>query len=238
MVVSIIVPTFNEESHLFKLLSEICGWLDLELNVVDGGSLDNTLEVAKKYTRLVFSSPLGRACQMNLGARHASGDILFFLHADTKLDNGAIHEIQHRMVSGDIVGGAFDLHIDHAGIAENFIARISSLRSRLLRLPYGDQGVFVKRSVFESIGGYPEIPIMEDVAFARKLRRQGKLVFLKTGLVTSGRRWAENGVVKTTLVNWMITFLFFIRVNPQLLRSYYDQLLDSGRDFQLSEEKT
>lgn len=228
MLVSIIIPTLNEEANLPVTLRPLTERSDVELIVVDGGSMDRTVEVAQTFTPYVFVTKAGRATQMNVGARHATGDILLFLHADTFLLPGALDELQRRIIGAGAVAGAFDLHIDSPRRMTKLIAKISSHRSRLFRLPYGDQGLFVWRQVFEALEGFPDVPIMEDIAFARKVRRAGRLTFIGTGLITSGRRWNANGVVKTTLVNWWVTFLFFLRVRPRTLRRIYDRWLVSG----------
>jgi len=229
MLISIIIPTLNEEASLPVALRQVAERSDVELIVVDGNSTDRTAEVAQAFTPYVFVTRPGRAQQMNVGARHATGDILFFLHADTFLLPGALDELQRRIIGDGAVGGAFDLHIDSPKRSCRLIANLSSGRSRWLRLPYGDQGLFVWRQVFEALGGFPEIPIMEDVAFGRQLRRAGRLIFIRTGLITSSRRWDANGVVKTTVVNLWVTLLFFLRVSPPRLRRLYDRWLVSGR---------
>jgi len=229
MLTSIIIPTLNEEANLPVTLRQLAERSDVELIVVDGGSIDRTAAVAQAFTPYVFVTYPGRARQMNLGARHATGDILLFLHADTFLLPGALDELQRRIIGDGAVGGAFDLHIDSPKRLCKLIAKIASRRSRLLRLPYGDQGLFVSRQVFEALGGFPEIPIMEDVALGRQLRRAGRLTFIQNGLVTSGRRWNANGAVKTTLVNWWVTFLFLLRVPPRSLRRIYDRWLVTGK---------
>lgn len=229
MLVSIIIPTLNEEANLPVTLRQFADRSDVELIVVDGGSTDRTVEVAQQFTSFVFVSPPSRAKQMNVGARHATGDILLFLHADTFLLAGALDELQRRLIGSGAVGGAFDLNIDSPKRLCKFIARMSSQRSRLFRVPYGDQGLFVWRQVFEALEGYPEIPIMEDVVFARKLRSAGRLTFIHAGLVTSGRRWNANGVIKTTLVNWWVSLLFLLRVPPHRLRRIYDRWLATGK---------
>lgn len=229
MLISIIIPTLNEETNLPVTLRQLAERSDVELIVVDGGSTDRTVEIAQQFTSFVFVTPASRAVQMNVGARHATGDILLFLHADTFLLPHALDELQRRLIGSGAVGGAFDLHIDSRRRLCKFIAKLSSQRSRMLRLPYGDQGVFVWRQVFEALEGFPEIPIMEDVVFARKLRRAGRLTIIPTGLITSGRRWNANGVFKTTLVNWWVSLLFLLRVPPTQLRRIYDRWLVSGK---------
>jgi len=229
MLISIIIPTLNEEANLPVTLRHLAERSDVELIVVDGGSTDRTAEVAQAFTPYVFVTCPGRARQMNHGARHATGDILLFLHADTFLLPGALDTLQQHIIRDGAVGGAFDLHIDSPKRSCRLIANLSSWRSRWLRLPYGDQGQFVWRQVFEALGGFPEIPIMEDIAFGRQLRRSGRLTFIHTGLVTSGRRWDANGVVKTTLVDLWVTLLFFLRVSPTRLRRFQDRWLVSGR---------
>jgi rSAM/selenodomain-associated transferase 2 len=229
MVISVIIPTLNEEVNLPVTLRQLTDHPDVELIVVDGGSTDRTLEIAQRFTPYVFRTTPGRAQQMNIGARHATGDILLFLHADTFLLPGALDEIQRRIIGDGAVGGAFDLHIDSRRRLCKFVARMASHRSRWLHLPYGDQGIFVWRQVFEGLRGFPEIPIMEDIAFARRLRRAGRLTFIRSGLVTSGRRWNANGVMRTTLVNLWVAGLFLLRVPPPELRRIYDGWLVSGK---------
>ena len=229
MLISVIIPTLNEEANLPVTLRQLAERADIELIVVDGGSMDGTVEIAQQFTPFVFVTQPGRAQQMNLGARHATGDILLFLHADTFLLPGALDELQRRIVGDGAVGGAFDLNIDSPRRLCKLIAKMASRRSRLLRLPYGDQGLFVWRQVFDALGGFPDIPIMEDVAFARQLRRAGRLTFIRSGLVTSGRRWNANGVLKTAFVNVWVTLLFFLRLPPRQLRRIYDGWLVSGK---------
>ena len=229
MIISVVIPTLNEEANLPVTLRQLADHPDVELIVVDGGSTDQTVAIAQQFTPFVFITAPNRAAQMNMGARHATGDILLFLHADTFLLPGALDEIQRRIVGDGAVGGAFDLQIDSPRRFTKFIAKISSKRTRLFDLPYGDQGIFVWRQVFQALDGFPALPIMEDLAFARKLRRAGRLTYLRAGLVTSGRRWIANGLLKTTLVNWWVTFLFFLHIPPVELRRIYDGWLVSGK---------
>ncbi|HUK84190.1 MAG TPA: TIGR04283 family arsenosugar biosynthesis glycosyltransferase [Verrucomicrobiae bacterium] len=229
MLISVVIPALNEEASLSATLRQLAARSDVELIVVDGNSIDRTAEIAQQFTPFVFVTRAGRAHQMNLGARHATGDILLFLHADTSLLPGALDELQRRIISDGAVGGAFDLGIDSPRRLCKVVAKVASCRSRALRLPCGNQGLFVWRQVFDALGGFPDIPILEDIAFARRLRRAGRLTFLRSGLITSGRRWNANGVVKTTFVNWWVTLLFLLRVSPRYLRGFYDRWLVSGK---------
>ena len=153
MLISIIIPTLNEEANLPVTLRQLADRPDVELIVVDGGSTDRTVAIAQQFTSFVFVTSPGRALQMNAGARHATGDILLFLHADTFLLPGALDELQRRLIGSGAVGGAFDLHIDSPKRICKFVAKMASRRARLLRLPYGDQGIFAWRQVFEALGG-------------------------------------------------------------------------------------
>jgi rSAM/selenodomain-associated transferase 2 len=229
MLISVIIPTLEEEVSLPVTLRPLAEHPDVELIVVDGGSTDRTVEIAQQFTPYVFVTRPGRAQQMNVGARHATGDILLFLHADTFLLPGALDEIQRRIISDGAVGGAFDLHVDSGRQLCQMAARLTSHRAHWLRLPCGDQGIFVWRQVFGALGGFPEIPMMEDIAFARRLRSAGRLTFLPFGLVTSGRRWNANGVFKTVLVNWWVTMLFYLGIPPRQLRRIHDGWLVSGK---------
>ncbi len=229
MLVSVIIPTLDEEVSLPVALRQLADHPDVELIVVDGGSTDHTVEIAQQFTPYVFVSAPGSARQMNVGARHATGDILLFLHADTFLLPGAVDEIQRRIIGDGAVGGAFDLRVDSGRRLCHAAARLASQRARWLRLPCGNQGIFVWRQVFGAIGGFPEIPMMEDITFARRLRRAGRLTFLPFGLVASGRRWNANGVLRTMLVNWWVTTLFFLGIPPQRLRRIRDSWLVSGK---------
>jgi len=225
MLISVIVPTLNETANLPVTLRQLAERTDVELIVVDGGSTDETVALAREFTPYVFVSQPGAAHQMNMGARHATGDILLFLHADTFLLAGALDEMKRRIIGDGAVGGAFDLQIDSPRRLFKVLAQLINRRARWLRLPRGNQGIFVWRQVFEQLGGFPDLPILEDRAFVLRLRRTGRLTFIASGVIASARHWQVNGLFKTVLARWCLATLFFLRVSPQRLRRLHDHWL-------------
>jgi rSAM/selenodomain-associated transferase 2 len=159
---------------------------------------------------------------MNAGAAVAAGEILIFLHADTRLPQRALALIDEALARETTIGGAFDLRIDSRRPIVKVIARIASLRSRLTRIPYGDQAIFIRRDRFDRLGGYPEIPLMEDVALMRGIKRAGKMiVFIPEPVTTSARRWEQEGVLYATLRNWLLLSAYLLGVAPDKLTKYY-----------------
>jgi uncharacterized protein len=219
--ISIIVPTLNEQAQLPTTLARIMLVSGDELIVVDGGSVDKSVAIAQQYTACVLSSPPGRARQMNLGASHASGDILLFLHADTLLPSGGLEAVRVAMQGPDIVGGAFRLAFVPATPALRAIAWGANMRTRLVKLPYGDQALFVRRPLFDELGGYANVPFLEDVKLVQALRKKGLLVIVPQAIQTSGRRWQRDGVLYTTIRNNMLMTLYFCGVSPSTLQRWY-----------------
>lgn len=193
---------------------------EVEVIVSDGGSTDMTVEVARRYARVVTSGR-GRGIQMNAGAAGAFGNILLFLHADTILPEHWKASLLSAMSDENVVGGAFSLSIASNKLSHKIIAAVANLRTRIIRIPYGDQGIFVKRSVFEKIGGFKDIPIMEDVDLMRRLKKVGTVVMLKDKVATSARRWDKEGAVYATLRNWLLITLYYIGVAPERLYKFY-----------------
>jgi rSAM/selenodomain-associated transferase 2 len=220
------VPVINEQAQLATTLSHIPLAPGDELIVVDGGSTDQTLDIARKFTPHVLSSPPGRARQMNLGAAHAPGEILLFLHADTLLPSAGLEAVRRAMqppqaAAPQAPGGAFRLVITPATPGLRLVAWGANLRSRFAQLPYGDQALFVRRSLFETLGGYADEPFLEDVKLVRAMRRHGRLVLVPEPVQTSGRRWLHEGVLYTTVKNNVIVGLFFCGVAPATLKRWY-----------------
>ena len=228
--ISVIIPTLNEQEVLGRTLSLLGNNHDCEVIVVDGGSSDATLSLAQNGCCRIISSPRGRAGQMNLGAAEAKGEIFIFLHADTVLPGNFPHLIVDALSRPEVVAGAFSLAIDSPATSLSVIACLANLRSRLLHLPYGDQALFVSRSMFNAIGGFPEMEIMEDFVFIRKLKKEGKIIILPECATTSARRWQNIGIVKTTLTNQLIVCGYSLGVPPVILAKWYRQMRGVGKN--------
>ena len=220
--ISVIIPVLNEAANLGKTLAKAQHNRDVEIIVVDGGSEDDTVEIAKKHGVKVMISPQpGRSFQMNFGAQKATGNILLFLHGDTFLPEGYGQKIIAAFTKPKTIAGAFELAIDGEKLSLRLVEKAVNWRSRLLSLPYGDQAIFVKASVFWDLGGFPSLPIMEDFIFIRKLRSLGKITIIPNPVITSGRRWQKLGVWKTTLLNQGIVIGYWLGVSPERLARWY-----------------
>lgn len=220
MKISIIVPVYKEQ-NINNFLKQFLNHCYFELIVVDGDGL-STVERIQSQVRDIttISSQKGRANQMNCGAKLAKGEMLLFLHADTYLPNNALDEIEKS--SQKYVAGAFDFKFDTQKIILKIISTIASLRSRVTRIPYGDQAIFIKKDVFEALGGYEDILLMEDVALMRKLKKhKHKINILNSKVTTSARKWEERGIIYTTLRNWVLILLYLIGVKPNALARFY-----------------
>ena len=219
--ISIIIPVWNEQSSLPATLESVKALKPDELIVVDGGSADRSREIAARAGAMTLCAPKGRAVQMNRGAKQARGDVLLFIHADTRLPDSALHDIRSALQDPDLLGGRFDVALDSDRRILRAVGRMISLRSRLTKIATGDQGIFVRRVVWEDLGGFPEIPLMEDVAFSRALKRKGRIACLKSRVVTSARRWEREGVWRTILKMWCLKALYLAGVSPLRLKRYY-----------------
>ena len=219
--ISVIVPTLNEQPCLAATLDAVALAPGDELIVVDAGSTDGTPDIARRYTSQVYQGPRGRARQMNHGARRAQGDGLLFLHADTLLPADGLDAVRRALQQPGTVGGAFRLSITPATPALRLVAWGANLRSRFGRLPYGDQALFVCRRVFDDLGGYDDVPFMEDVRLVQALRHRGRLTLLPQAVATSGRRWQQGGVLLTTVRNIILMALYFCGVRPATLKRWY-----------------
>lgn len=223
MRMSVIIPMLNEAQVIAGTLAALAPLrLDgHEVIVVDGGSVDQGVTTARSLADLVISSPRGRAVQMNAGARAASGDVFLFLHADTLLPDAVAKTVIAVLHSPEVGWGRFDVRFTSSHPLLRLVAWTMNLRSRVTGIATGDQCIFVKRKWFESVGGFPEIPLMEDVALSRLLARRGRPSCLRATVVTSSRRWEQHGIVRTILEMWAFRLLFFLRVHPELLATMY-----------------
>jgi rSAM/selenodomain-associated transferase 2 len=221
MGISVVIPTLNEASNIGQTLAQVRQAGECQIVVVDGGSEDGTPEIAGRYADMVLSASRGRARQMNVGARAATGEILLFLHADTVLPQGFSGLLAQAFADPHVVGGRFDVRLNAPGWPFRMIEMMMNLRSRLTRISTGDQAIFVRREAFLAIDGYPEVELMEDLALSRKLRRMGKIACLRAQVVTSARRWQRDGMLKTIVLMWTLRLAHALGVSPERLKTFY-----------------
>lgn len=221
MKISIIVPCLNEEEFIRKTLEHLISLKgDFELVVVDGGSIDKTPEVVKEFDNVaLLSSEKGRAIQMNTGAKHASGQILLFLHADTFLPQNAYDAIVEHFNNRGIIGGSFFLEFDKNHPVLQFYTWCSKMNVEFFT--YGDHAIFVRREIFDRIGGFRNITFMEDVEIQWRLRREGIFRKLNSGVKTSARRFEKVGTFKQMVLNVILVGLFKLGVSPARLKAFY-----------------
>lgn len=220
---SIVVPTLDEAAGLAAHLEALqpLRARGCEIVVADGGSRDATVEIARPLADVVLAAPRGRGVQLNAGARAARGELLLFLHADTRLPPGAAEAVRAALRGGAHDWGRFDVEIAGRHPLLRVVARLMSWRSRLTGIATGDQAIFVRRSRFEAAGGFPELPLMEDVAFSAVMRRASPPACLRLRATTSGRRWESRGVLRTILLMWRLRLLFWLgRDASSLARRY------------------
>jgi rSAM/selenodomain-associated transferase 2 len=231
MTISVIIPTLNEERTIIATLAHTADLGFDELIVVDGGSLDQTPVLVESYRlstqssalsplRLVTAPP-GRALQMNKGAKTSGGEILLFLHADTQLPADAKSLIDTTLADQRMVGGRFDVRFDRPVMWGTIISKMMNCRSRLNGLATGDQALFVRRPIFEQMGGFADIPLMEDIEFSRRLKRAGATAALTATVTTSFRRWEQQGPLRTIFLMWTLRFLYWIGISPSHLVKWY-----------------
>jgi uncharacterized protein len=219
--ISVIIPTLNEARNIAGTITNTGQGNNAEIIVVDGGSIDNTVFIAKKLGATVIESSPPRSRQMNQGAEAASKDILLFLHADTLLPENFNRHVLGALSQAGVVAGAFELGIDSTVPLLRFIARMANWRSRCLHLPYGDQGIFMLSNVFHQMGGFPNMPIMEDFELIRRLRKKGDVVTLHQPVITSPRRWLNHGILKITLINQLVVLSYFMGITPNTISRRY-----------------
>ncbi|MCK4753410.1 MAG: TIGR04283 family arsenosugar biosynthesis glycosyltransferase [Planctomycetes bacterium] len=231
--ISIVIAVLHEAERISSVIDHLKsqnGSHSCEIIVVDGDTEAGTLNAIAHEGVVKLTSEKGRAKQMNAGAKLAKSDILLFLHADTKLPAGAFDEISGVLEDGRYVAGAFDLGIATENWLIKAIATAGRIRSRLTRIPYGDQAIFLRKEYFKEIGGFKDIGLMEDVELMQRIKRRGGRIFILPDRVeTSARRWEEEGIFYTTFRNLVLVSLYYLGVNPDKLVRFYRSGYGSGR---------
>lgn len=220
--ISIIVPALNEAQSITHILGDLAAARAAghELILVDGGSSDATPDLGSSLADRLVVAPRGRATQMNAGAAQATGDLLWFLHADTRVPPGAADRLLAALAEGK-TWGRFDVRLSGGAALLRVVERMMNLRSCLTGIATGDQGIFVVRRIFEALGGFPDIPLMEDIALSKALRRLSRPACLNPPLVTSSRRWERDGILRTVLLMWRLRMAYALGADPGDLAGRY-----------------
>ncbi|HUV77446.1 MAG TPA: TIGR04283 family arsenosugar biosynthesis glycosyltransferase [Desulfobacterales bacterium] len=219
--ISVIIPALNEADNIAETLLSIGHENNIQVIVADGGSRDNTVSIAQSLGAKVINVLPPRSKQMNRGAAEATGDVLLFLHADTRLPKSFDRLVLRSLARPGIAAGAFELRIDAPTPALRLIERIANWRSRCLRTPYGDQAIFMLSRVFHAAGGFSDFPIMEDFELIRRLRKKGEIITVSASVLTSSRRWQNFGILKTTLINQLIIIAYYMGIPPDTIARLY-----------------
>ncbi|MCH8014868.1 MAG: TIGR04283 family arsenosugar biosynthesis glycosyltransferase [Candidatus Dadabacteria bacterium] len=221
------IPTYNESAIIgstLTKLNEITTSQD-EIIVVDGSSEDNTREIAREFPNVILIiSRRGRASQMNAGAKIAKGEYLLFLHADVQIDEICLSMLKNRICGNEIQWGWFALTLDSPRFIYRVIEMGANLRNRFTGIPLGDHGIFVKKDMFDIIGGFPEIPIMEDLEFVKKMNIVTNGIEIKSPVKISVRRFEHSGIIRTLSIMWVLKILYYFGVSPERLAKYYRQI--------------
>lgn len=221
MFISIIIPVLNEEYSINELLQQLQDFRKQghEVIIVDGGSSDNTVSISNLLADNVIKSESGRALQMNKGVEFSNNDILWFLHADTLITENAVDKILQALNKKD--WGRFNIKLSGSSFLFRIIEKMINFRSCVFGIATGDQGIFIKRKVFDSVKGYSNIPLMEDIDLSQKLKKLSRSVCIKETLTTSSRRWEQKGILSTVFLMWRLRFLYWLGVSADKLASQY-----------------
>ena len=221
--ISVVIPARGEGEHLARLARSLLAAPGVEVIVAVPHGDEDTADAAARGGAGVTRAAAGRGPQLIAGAALATGGILLFCHADTALPPGWDAAVRAALATPGVAGGAFRLRIGAPGAAYRVIEKMANLRTRLARMPYGDQALFTTRAAYDAVGGFAPLPLMEDVEFIRRLGRRGRLAMLKEEAVASARRWERDGPVYGTLRNWTLMALYLLGVSPVTLAGFYRQ---------------
>jgi len=220
-LISVIIPTYNESETIKGTIEHLRTWNNqLEIIIVDGGSKDGSTNLINPEVKLL-QAPRGRSSQMNAGALLASGEVLLFLHSDTRLPHDFLQQLESSLSDSSVIGGAFKIKIDHPGLFFYLTSLSSNLRATITGIHFGDQAIFVRRDIFLKIGGFPPIELLEDWEFSLSMRRIGKTVLLPGPVRTSARRWLIHGKWRTTWLMHKIKVLYLLGTSPADLKGMY-----------------
>ncbi len=219
---SVIIPALDEAGHITAAIASAQSQ-DAEIIVADGGSTDGTSSIARNAGATVLDTPPGKARQMNAGAEAASGDILLFLHADTRLPDDYARHVREALAGPEVVAGAFAFRADAPLSRLHVIEWLANFRSRRFHMPYGDQGIFLRAATFRDAGGFPDQPIMEDFELVRRLKRRGRIAHVPLPAATSARRWLHLGVLRTTVINQLAIVAYLCGVSPHRIAGWYER---------------
>lgn len=223
MKISIIIPTYNEASNIRQTLQSLQKFREQghEIIVVDGGSEDDSLAIAQSLADLAFTGPKGRSAQMNEGAARAKGDILLFLHADTLLPENALELVRSGLNESNRAWGRFNVSLSGSHPMFRIIENLMNWRSCVTSIATGDQGIFVYKNDFDRIGGFAEIPLMEDIELSKRLKKISRPLCITQRLITSSRRWEKYGILRTVILMWRLRLAYFLGASPERLARIY-----------------
>lgn len=218
---SIVIPVYNEGDEINMLISQLQK-IPCELIIVDGHPDKTTLTTIENKNIIKISSSQGRGIQLNAGAEKATNDVIWFLHADSQPSPLCLSNIKQSLQDQRIVAGAFRIQLNSSKKRYRFLERCINLRTQITKIPYGDQGIFIRKEFFDSLGGFQSIPLMEDLELMRRVKKQGGSIILLTEKIrTSPRRWEQEGFLRCTFRNWMVRMLYYLGVHPNTLVKWY-----------------
>lgn len=221
--ISVIIPSLNEEKTIATTIQSALNGSPFEVVVIDGRSTDKTVKVASAFpgARVVLAEKRGRSHQMNLGAQMCTGDVYLFLHADSVLPDGWSRRLKSTINTGDVIGGCYCVRLSNRGFIYRLIGWMINARTLLFKSFSGDQAIFMSRGVFSTIGGFPDVPLMEDLIIAGKMRKAGKVAIIRKPVTTSARNWEKWGPVRTIFLMWYLKIQFRMGKAPEELAPYY-----------------